>query len=172
MDDQPLISSDKMDLFHHIVAKLLFVSKRARVDINLTVSFLCTRVSCSTNQDWEKLQRLLSYLMSSRDMPRVIGANGLEVLQTWVDALYTIHLDMKGHTGGVMSMGRGVIQGKASKQKLNTKSSTESEVVGASDYMVASNSHENPTQQKSEQAQKERNRAGYPKISINGKETA
>ena len=32
-------------------------------------------------------------------------------------------------------MGTGAIQGKASKQKLNTKNSTESELVGASDYI-------------------------------------
>ena len=32
-------------------------------------------------------------------------------------------------------MGRGIVQGKASKQKLNTKSSTETELVGASDYI-------------------------------------
>ena len=34
-----------------------------------------------------------------------------------------------------MSMGRGIIQYKASKQKLNTKSSTESEIVGVSEYL-------------------------------------
>lgn len=33
-----------------------------------------------------------------------------------------------------MSFGRGVICSKSTKQKLNTKSSTEAEVVGASDY--------------------------------------
>ena len=33
------------------------------------------------------------------DMSRVIGANGLEILKTWVDASYMIHQDMKGHTG-------------------------------------------------------------------------
>jgi hypothetical protein len=38
---------------------------------------------------------------------------------------------MRGHTGGAMSFGTGIIHGKASKQKLNTKSSTETEVVGA-----------------------------------------
>ena len=43
--------------------------------------------------------------------------------------------DMRGHTGGLMSMGHGVIHSKSSKQKLNTKSSTELEVVGASDYI-------------------------------------
>ena len=113
----------------------MYVSKRARVDIYLAVSFLCTRVSCSTDQDWEKLRRLLNYLHGTLNMPRIIGANGMKVLQTWVDASYAIHHDMRGHIGGVMSMGRGIVQGKASKQKLNTKSSTESEVVSASDYI-------------------------------------
>ena len=42
---------------------------------------------------------------------------------------------MKSHTGGVMSLGRGAIMAKSRKQKLNTKSSTEAEVVGASDYL-------------------------------------
>ena len=129
------MSAEKMDLFHHIVAKLLFVSKRARVDIDLTISFLCTRVSCSTNEDWEKLRRLLHYINGTLDMPRIIGAKGMDIMSTYVDASYAIHADMRGHTGGALSMGIGVIQGKASKQKLNTKSSTETEVVGASDYI-------------------------------------
>jgi hypothetical protein len=46
-------------------------------------------------------------------------------MNTWVDASYVVYSDMKSHTG-VMS--------KSSKQKVNTKSSTEAEVVGASNY--------------------------------------
>ena len=42
---------------------------------------------------------------------------------------------MKGHTGGLMTMGLGILQGKATKQKLNAKSSTEAELIGASDYV-------------------------------------
>ena len=42
------LSKEMMEMFHHIVAKLLYVSKRARVDIDLAVSLLCTRVSKST----------------------------------------------------------------------------------------------------------------------------
>ena len=42
---------------------------------------------------------------------------------------------MKSHTGGVMSFGLGGFVCKSSKQKLNTKSSTEAELVGASDYL-------------------------------------
>jgi hypothetical protein len=42
---------------------------------------------------------------------------------------------MKSHTGGVISFGVGGLIGKLWKQKLNTKSSTEAELVGASDYL-------------------------------------
>ena len=42
---------------------------------------------------------------------------------------------MKSHSGGVTSFGLGVTNTKCNKQKLNTKSSTEAEVVGASDYI-------------------------------------
>ena len=52
-----------------------------------------------------------------------------------MDASYATHSDMKGHTGGAMSMGTGLIHSKSSKQKLNTKGSTETEVVGATDYI-------------------------------------
>lgn len=56
-------------------------------------------------------------------------------MYTWVDASYAVHRDMKSHTGGAVSFGRGVIMSKSSKQKLNTKSSTEAELVGASNYL-------------------------------------
>ena len=42
---------------------------------------------------------------------------------------------MRSHTGGLISFGQGGIACKSSKQKLNTKSSTEAELVGASNYL-------------------------------------
>jgi hypothetical protein len=56
-------------------------------------------------------------------------------MKTWVDASYAVHDDMKSHTGGAVSFGRGAIMSKSTKQKLNTKSSTKAELVGASDYL-------------------------------------
>ena len=40
---------------------------------------------------------------------------------------------MRSHTGATMSMGKGSIYSKSSKQKLNSKSSTEAELIAASD---------------------------------------
>ena len=45
------LSEDRSNIFHHIVAKLFFVSKRSRPDIDLTISFFCGRVDRSTEQD-------------------------------------------------------------------------------------------------------------------------
>ena len=49
--------------------------------------------------------------------------------------MYAVRDDMKSHTGGAMPFGRGVFDTKSTKQKLKTKSSTESEVVSVSDYL-------------------------------------
>ena len=87
-----------MEMLHHIVTKLLYVSKRARVHIDLGVSFRCTRVSCSTLEDWEKLCRMLHYLYDTIDMHMIIGAKGTDMMCTYVDASYGVHDDMKGHT--------------------------------------------------------------------------
>ena len=54
---------------------------------------------------------------------------------TWVDASYAIHDNMRSHTGGMMSFGIGALHTKSTKQKLNTKSSTEAELVGVSEYL-------------------------------------
>ena len=43
-----------------------------------------------------------------------------------------MHVDMRGQTGGVVSMGRGTLINNSIKQKLNTKSSTKTEVIGVS----------------------------------------
>ena len=64
-----------------------------------------------------------------------MGADSLLDLFTWVDAAYAVHPNMRSHTGGCMSFGKGMIHCRSSKQKLNTKSSTEAELVGVSDYL-------------------------------------
>ena len=122
-------------MFHHTVAKLLYVSKRARLDIDLVVSFLCTRVAQPTEQDWHKLTRLLNYLNGTMEMTRKIGADDLSKMKAWANASYAVHDNMRGHTGGVTSFGTGATHHKSGKQKLNAKSSTETAVTGTSDYL-------------------------------------
>jgi hypothetical protein len=42
---------------------------------------------------------------------------------------------MRSHTGAVLSMGQGALMSMSLKQKINTKSSTEAELVGVDDAM-------------------------------------
>jgi len=134
-EDAERLDKEKSEVFHSVVAKLLYIMKRTRPDLEPTVAFLSTRVSCSTVDDWLKLKRLLQFIKGTINDKRVIGANGLNDLLTWLDAAYAVHPNMRSHTGGYMSFGLGTLHARSTKQKLNTKSSTEAEIVGMSDYL-------------------------------------
>ena len=85
--------------------------------------------------DWTNLVRLMSFLKSTRCDRRIIGADSLNSLRTFVDTSYAVHTNMRGHTGGAMTLGWGMVHARASKQKLNAKSSRETEVIGVSEYI-------------------------------------
>ena len=54
----------------------------------------------------------------------IIGAKTISVFYTWIDEAYAVHNNMRVHTEGAISMGYGIIHGKALKQKINVKIST------------------------------------------------
>ncbi len=53
-----------------------------------------------------------------------------------MDALFATHQDMRGRTGGALTMGIGSLTVQSTKKKCNTRSSTISELV-AVDEMLA-----------------------------------
>ncbi len=134
-DESDLINKEDAELFHSIVQKLMYICKRARPDLEPVLSYLSTRVLCPSISDKDKLQRLLDFVRATKDDRRVVGALSLHDMFTWIDASFAVHPNMKSHTGGAISFGKGVIHAKSSKQKINTKSSTEAELVGVSEYL-------------------------------------
>jgi hypothetical protein len=134
-EDPNKLDEDEAIMFHHNVAKLLFLCKRARPDIQTAVSFLCTRVKSPDTDDYKKLTRVMKYLRATIDMPLALEGENMRVIKWWVDASYAVHPDMRSHTGSSMSLGKGSIYSSSTRQKLNTKSSTEAELVGVSDAM-------------------------------------
>jgi hypothetical protein len=129
------LNTAKGDLYRTFVAKLLWVMKRGRPDIEPTVSFLSTRVKAPTKDDWHKLKRLMSWLKQTATDVRIIGADDLLHMIVLIDSAHAVHDNMRGHTGGVTSFGTGLVDQKSSKQKMNTRSSTETEHVGTSEYL-------------------------------------
>ena len=132
-DDTPKLDRKRAELFHRLVAKMLFVTNRGRPDIQVAIAFLTTRTTKADEDDWKKLARMLQYLKNTIDLVLTLSASHTTIIKWWVDAAYAVHKNMRSHTGGCMTLGRGMIKSKSTKQKLNTKSSTEAELVGASD---------------------------------------
>ena len=77
----------------------------------------------------------MEYLRGDRDRPLILGADNDGLLMWYVDASFAVHPNMRGHTGGGLTLGRGFPITVSTKQKLNTRSSTESELVGVDDMM-------------------------------------
>ena len=134
-DDCEKLSQAKAVQFHNIVAKTLYATKRARPDTCTAIAFLTTRVRAPDKDDWMKLSHLMKYLRGTRNLPLILSADGSGIMKWWVDASFAVHPNMRGHSGGGLSMGQGFPIVSSTKQKLNTRSSTETEVVGADDFM-------------------------------------
>ncbi len=117
------------------MAKALYVAKQARPNMAVSVSFLTTQVCCPDVQDWIKLCHLFEYLRSTVDLPLTLGATSSGVLHWYVDTAFAVHPNMRGHSGGAMTLGLGFPISPSGKQKLNTHSLTESKLVGVDNLM-------------------------------------
>ena len=78
---------------------------------------------------------MLEFLKATINDNRIMGADSLRDPYVWVNTSCVIHSNMRGHTGGLMSVGLGTIHNKSLKQKLNTRSTIEFELVGVSEYL-------------------------------------
>jgi hypothetical protein len=136
INQQPVcLKGQCKDLFVHLVMQLLYLSQRARPDIRTAISFLCGRLKSPDEDDYKKLSQVMKYLQGTIDLPLIVKADDTGIIRWWVDASYAVHPDMKGHTGGTMSWGSGMIYSTSTKQKLVSRSSTESEVVAVYDVL-------------------------------------
>ena len=84
----------------------------------------------------KKLVRVLKFLNGTQDDLLTLKVNDLHVVRWYVDASFAVHPDFKSHSGGVMTMGDGAMMSGSNKQKLNTRSSCEAELIGADDFVT------------------------------------
>jgi len=133
--ESELLDSDDSIEFHSRVAKLLYLAKRVRPDILTPIAFLSTRTRAPTDDDQRKLDRVLRYLNSTKEMGMILEPEKDIAVLVYADASYGVHADGKSHTGLYITLGRGGVFVRSSKQKIVTKSSTEAELVGLSDSL-------------------------------------
>ena len=122
-------------LFHTFIMKGMFLCKCGRQDIQPAVAFMATRVTQPNEGDWKKLLKMMNFLNTTKDDIACMSADDTCTIKWHVDAAFAAHKDMKSHTGATMSFGSGIICLICTKQKINTHSSTEAELIGFDDVV-------------------------------------
>jgi hypothetical protein len=115
--------------------QLLFLSQQAQPDIHTAMTFLCRCIQSPNDHNYKKLGRVMKYLQSMMNLPLVLYADSSGQPKWHINASYAVHMDMKSHTSGLMSLGKGSVYSVSVKQKLVTQSSTKAEVVAVHDVL-------------------------------------
>ena len=89
--------------------KLLYLLKRECPDIQLAVSFLCSRVRYTSAYYYKKLSRVIKYIQGTIGVPLILLIDKSGSIKWYVDAAYAVYKDMKSHTDGFMNMGTLVV---------------------------------------------------------------
>ena len=94
---------------------------------------MTSKVLEPTVEDTKKLDRVLKYLNKFRHLGIGLSSlNGFKIFG-YVDVSFASDKDFKSRTGVTITLGNGPVYIDSTRQKLNTKSSTEAELVGVSD---------------------------------------
>lgn len=98
-EEASAVDDNRWRKFDHISVKALFPAKSARPVIQITVSFLCTRMFAPDQNDWKKLGRLIQYLRGTAGIPLLFEADDSHIVKWWVDAAFSVKTDMKSRSG-------------------------------------------------------------------------
>ena len=131
--DIPLISPDEAELFHSFIMKGMFLVKRVRPDEEPGIRFFSSRVKAPAQQDKMKLIKTLGHLKQTLNDILTLEADDTGNLHWHIDTEFAVHYDMKSHTGSTFTLGKGSISSSSTKQKINSRSSTEGELIGIDD---------------------------------------
>jgi hypothetical protein len=135
-ESSELLDASEKKKFHSDVAKLLYLAKRPRGQILTAVSHLSGRVEAPTQDDLVKLHRVFNYLHSTKNEILTLKAGGCVDFEVYIDASFGVHADGTSRSGMVIIMAGVSIANWSGKQKLVTKSSTESDIVALSDGLT------------------------------------
>ena len=90
------------------MAQLLYLSKRARPDIQLAVSLLCNIVRVPDTDDYKNLARVTKYIHGTIGLPMMLSIDKSVNIKWYVDTVFAVHKYMRSHDGGFTSMVTGI----------------------------------------------------------------
>ena len=135
-EDSAALSMEVKEMFHSVVAKLLWISLRVRLDVLMPTAYLSSKVHKPTNHELGKLKRLVGYLKYRPMIMVVLNAEALinhGTIHAYCDAAHAVHRpSMKSHLGCFISLGSGPVALKSVGSKRMSTSSTNSEIYAFS----------------------------------------
>ena len=69
----------------------------------------------------------------TKDKKLILEADNTQIITWYIDAAFGVHNDMKSHTWAYMTLGKGMVCAFSNKQKVNSRSSTEVELIAIDD---------------------------------------
>ena len=95
----------------------------------MAVLLLCTRVIYPDTDDYKNMIRLMKYIQVAISLTLILLIDKSGNIKCYIDAEFEVHKYMRSHTGSFMTMVTGGAYVQYIKQKLNTNSSTEEDIV-------------------------------------------
>jgi hypothetical protein len=124
------LEPERLEIFHSLVAKALYLATKIRHDLLPVIFFLTSRVLCGSDEDWGKLRRMMSYVAKTVNHDLFYRLGAPAELVAYIDASHETHLeDSTSRTGIVITLAGGAVSFKSSRQRIVTLSSTEAEIV-------------------------------------------
>jgi uncharacterized protein YegL len=74
--DGILLDNEKSKIFHQVVAKVLWAAVRVQPDLLTTLSYLTCQVKAPDEDDMKKLERMISYIRDTINLPLKLGMDG------------------------------------------------------------------------------------------------
>jgi hypothetical protein len=130
-EDSELLGEIDAKNFHSIVATMMYLAKRTKPEILTITSFLAGRVSKCTIQDWQKMVRIVGYIVKTQDDSLILAPKHL-IPEVYCDASHACHVDGRGQSGIIYTIGGSLFCAKSSKQVFVALSSTEAEAMALS----------------------------------------
>ena len=96
----------------------------------MALDFLTPRVQNPGGDDYKKLAHMICYIRVTLGMELTLKAESIDNIRWWIEAAYWLHPDLKVHSSGMMLLGKGAAASLLSMHRINSRRSTESEIIG------------------------------------------
>jgi len=119
------------NIYMQKVGSLNYLAVNTRPDIAFAVGWVARKMQQPTEFDMAQVDRIINYVINTKDYGLTFRGKGGVVLSVYVDASYAIHDDRKSHFGTCMFIGdfSASVATKSRKAKCMAISSTEAEYL-------------------------------------------